>query len=496
MAIVVNSNVSVLSTCESTSGWSGGSGLALQDVFVRQGSWALGNKVSQGIGARNLLSLTPRDFTNKFLIVWVSVGGAADTRANGGIRLYLRDTGGSWVEQYFGSEDLTFSIDGFTPLILDPSQPATSSSGTINVAAINQVGITFKVISKSVGNNPNCFFDQVSFGSTVTVTSAIGDKPNLNHVVAADKTNAWGLFTNVAGSTLGQGRIVWGSTSTGDCDPTLSGQSINYVDRNVQPGLFGMEFVSSASGNTTPVIEGLFINAPATTPVDFLMNDTNLNVATISGLTVKGGASVRFGPNHTITNSTFDQCQTVYPNTSTFTDNQIKNSTSVHALRQAVGGAYERLTFINNDRDVLIDTAGAYEANSWQHSGSNFHVDYTGGGSSSTLAVTNGGNTNVKLESSGTISLIAEQVKIEITGIPVGLEARFKRGSYTLQHDPNITTSKASYSYTYSARRPIEVSVGGVADDGTPYERNSFKLYQESYDQSIPFSILVNPSYL
>ena len=83
---------------------------------------------------------------------------------------------------------------------------------------------------------------------------------------------------------------------------------------------------------------------------------------------------------------------------------------------------------------------------------------------------------------------------LTLTGIPNGLEIRVRKGRHTLVYENSVSNNSFSYTYNQVGSK-VRVTVGGIADDGTAYERLSFDLVLAGSDQTIPLDFSLNPSY-
>ena len=87
--------------------------------------------------------------------------------------------------------------------------------------------------------------------------------------------------------------------------------------------------------------------------------------------------------------------------------------------------------------------------------------------------------------------------KLTLTGIPDGLEAVIKRGSVRLQPPEIVTGQTFVFDYEYSGQDiPVDVTIGGVADDGNAYERQTLPLALKAVDQVVPTNFQLNQSYI
>jgi hypothetical protein len=143
MGIVVSPYRTEIDDCEDATDWSGGS---TNDSFNLQGTFCLGEKVSQTTGAENMYTFPGAnpDMTGEFIVMTMQVTGAADTVANGGFRILVEDGNtdrGTW---YVGGSDT--SNQKWSYFAVDPSTAPTLLNGFANnakaVTSLSRSGTT------------------------------------------------------------------------------------------------------------------------------------------------------------------------------------------------------------------------------------------------------------------------------------------------------------------------------------------------------------------
>lgn len=149
----LNANLTLISDCEATTNWSGGSGIATNDSFNLEGTNCLGEKVNSNDGSdvpgsENVYTFAANiDMTSNFFVIPMSITGRASTLANGGYRIVVDDGNGDRFKWYVGGDDTT--NERWTFFVLDPSTVPEYINGTAN-SAITHTSITR--ISATVGN--------------------------------------------------------------------------------------------------------------------------------------------------------------------------------------------------------------------------------------------------------------------------------------------------------------------------------------------------------
>jgi len=150
MGVVVSPFRTQISDCETTTGWSGGG--VLNDSFQLQGTNCLGEKVSQTTSSEHLFTFASnQDMTDKFVVMPMSVTGAADTKVNGGYRIILIDGAGDKGTWYVGGIDTT--RERWTYFTVAPSTAPTFINGSANndlgVSSITRSGTTATLTTSS-----------------------------------------------------------------------------------------------------------------------------------------------------------------------------------------------------------------------------------------------------------------------------------------------------------------------------------------------------------
>ncbi|MDH3376161.1 MAG: hypothetical protein OEQ39_04225 [Gammaproteobacteria bacterium] len=136
--------LTLISDCEATTGWTGGT-IVTNDSFQLEGVNCLGEKVSQAVGAENVFTFAANiDMTNQFFIIPMSITGAAATLANGGYRIIIDDGNGDRWKWYVGGSDTT--NERWTFFMLDPETIPQYLNGAANtvkaVTSITGTGTT------------------------------------------------------------------------------------------------------------------------------------------------------------------------------------------------------------------------------------------------------------------------------------------------------------------------------------------------------------------
>lgn len=153
-----------------------------------------------------------------------------------------------------------------------------------------------------------------------------------------------------------------------------------------------------------------------------------------------------------------------------------------------VSNGVTTLTNINVSGVLDFDTAGTYTLD-----GCNISEVTNSSGGTVTINLVNGASI---INNSGPNITILNSVTVSFSGIPNGLEARIKKGTFTLFHISSITGESFDYAYNYLNDENVVVTIGGVADDGFSYERQTFSLILTNTPRDVPLEFSINPSYI
>ena len=267
MTFHVDPLLTLISDCEATTGWSGGS---LNDSFGLEGVYCLGEKVSETTGSENVFTFAANvDMTNQFFIIPMSITGLADTLANGGYRIIVVDGNADTWTYYVGGSDTT--NERWTYFTVDPSEIPDFLGGVANsakaVTSITGTGTTktcttsaahgmatndwVKISGANVAAFNGNFSITVTGASTFTYISTASTSPAggtiiLNQIPAFDDIDGVGVqmkvVTKAVGNTpnafwdicrYGNGLIITSIIDTGAHTITRSGTTCSFATATV-----------------------------------------------------------------------------------------------------------------------------------------------------------------------------------------------------------------------------------------------------------------------
>lgn len=227
MALTVTTDLTVITTAETITGWSaiGAQTPALEPDFFVQGANCVSRAVS-GIGVVKGMVFDNGvgiDFTtgahkDKLVYIWMRVNTTqlAETRANAGVTVRLATTSAiaDFREWNVDGKDTIPATEGWICYVIDPQSVGTATTGAYSATNVRFFGGTLKTTTTAKGQNLG--IDQISYGRgelrvSGTVTTA-GEGFKEIAAIAYDSagTNRWGILTEKAGVFYAKGKIILG----------------------------------------------------------------------------------------------------------------------------------------------------------------------------------------------------------------------------------------------------------------------------------------------
>lgn len=280
MALTVTTDLTVLSTAESVTGWvswgSGGAGaMAIEPDFFVQGS----NCISRGVSGTTRKGstfgpFTAIDFTtgthkDKLIYIWMrtSTPGLCDTRANGGLRVIVAsgavtpgDAAGVWSAWDVDGSDSIIATDGWVCYVIDPQSTASATfGGGVNTAAVTFIGGT--QLSTTTAKGQNFGVDQIAYGrgelyvSGTVTTAGQGFKEIADIAYDSARTNRWGIIQVRAGVIYVKGKIIIGH-ATSDTTFSSTGEAVVFETPGYDNNTNVVQSIPDASVGATTGADG------------------------------------------------------------------------------------------------------------------------------------------------------------------------------------------------------------------------------------------------
>ncbi|MBU0572689.1 hypothetical protein KKH23_02915 [Patescibacteria group bacterium] len=434
MAFSITSDMTTIDTCSDTTNWSG-TITPTQDteVFI-EGAASVGMvKVSQGKFIEKFDYYTEKasNYYNAstnptHLYFWVNVsngGGlyplsSGTESTEGGVRLYMEDSAGAYVEWYVAGSD-TYS-GGWRCFVAYTDAAPNNSSGSINKSQIRYFGVTLNMQAKTTANVRNAWIDFIRYGSGLICSGTDTGQMTWDDIYAGDLAGPHGVIRKEGGIFFVQGSVTIGDNiGTSATDFSDANQVLVFEDANVSSTLYNITIVGNATGDTdfqmgtksgTAGISGCIIRSAGINKYDFTCTDTAVEELLLYGCTFYDADVISLpaysasAPLREVLNCNFEACNQVDPDTCTVTNCNFINAddrgclidTSSHHITDsnfiacpdavhintADTYTFSGLIFTNNTYDVENSSAGVV------------NINVSGTGAASSAENTGGGSTN------------------------------------------------------------------------------------------------------
>lgn len=498
MALTVTPNMTDISLCEDTTNWSTG---VTNDLYMLEGLYCLGLKVSETESA--LITYTfgsSQDMSNgEHVYFWVQIQGIPDTKANGGIRLYAEDSSGNYG--YFnvgGSENYP---GGWVCYCFKPGASYSSGSGSVITSSIAKVGVRFKALSKALGNNPNCFWDAVRYGTGLTLKSGSTDAIDFDDIVTAENNDKyWGIIEKVNGVFFVQGKLVFGDTSTSGVDFIDKSEAVVFKDLPFGDSNFSeLQVFGNTTGTTNFVlgessggrgVSGCVLKAAGAVKFKFTATDANIDKLQIYGTSFIDSGDIALpvtAANREIISCNFEACSGIVASTCKM---QYCNIVYADDRGVTISSTSHNITdcnFITCGHCMNITESGTYTFDNLKFSGSDgssyYDIEYSDGGTGAlTINCTNGSNPNGSYVektggTTGTVTInnavnlnvyVKDEDNNALSGVSVAIY-KTSDDSQLMNELTAVTTGLATETFNYASDTPIYIRVRKSSTGTTRY---------------------------
>jgi len=333
MAGTVISNLTDISMCESTTGWTNlGAGTQGQNdpsVFEAiQGSYCLQDykAAARDAGAQwDFGAGTEADMSNIILIFWFAFS-KRNFSANP-MRIRLTDSSGNWSEwNMFTASALPHTA--WLPWVLKPTVTRDDGSGTLVLSSIRYC--SWRVTSASA--KVFIYWDAVRYGYGLDIKGGTSGEPaELDDFITAEATYAYGIVEKYNDIYFLQGQIRIGSLTVDESTYFKDmNKVIQFKSMKGNPtGFYEIKGQNATSGSgTTKIffgekpdsagISGLFISAPSTMKWKLTMSDTYITEFGFYGCTFVNADTIAGQAYSTVKqflSTNFVACAEILPNT-------------------------------------------------------------------------------------------------------------------------------------------------------------------------------------
>ena len=375
MAGTVTANMTEISMCESTTGWTNvGTGTqTVNDTTVfdaKEGTYCLQDyRASSGNrGSRWDLGAGGTDLTGKMVLFWF-----AFSKKNYGanpMRIRLTDTSGNYSEWNMFTAS-TLPHPAWIPWALNPSVTRDTGSGTLVLTAIRYVDWRCDTVSAKV----YIYWDAVRYGYGLDIKAGTSGAPaTFEDFVTAEATFAYGVVEKYNGAYFVQGILRIGDGSgTSVTYFKDSNQVIQFKSMKGDPtGFYEIKGQGNGTGATeiyfgsksgTAGIGGCFVRAPSTSKWKLTMTDTNITKFGFYGCTFVYADTIAgqaYNVNQEFLNSNFIAGAEMVPSTGIVKNCNFISSTSSAITMSSTSHNITDCSFISCPRAIHITVAGPF----------------------------------------------------------------------------------------------------------------------------------------
>lgn len=441
------------------------------------------------------------------LWIWFGAPNALATKAGGGLRALLGDNSSNFYEYYINGSD-TYTYGGWRCYAIDPrvTPQGTVGTPTLPSGTVAAYGTGANLINNVFKGNPLAL-DAVRYGRcTLTVTD--GDLANgyATFIDAAafndynDPTNGYnrmGLLQYSDGSFTQQGLFQMGTGAT----------PVDFRDLNRNIVIQNTEFVSSAFNrfeinNAGSNVEwtGISITSLGTnSPGTLVVNDGA--TVSISSCAFSNMGSFGFGPNTTVTGTTFNQCDLITQNGATITGCTIADTKATSAIVDPDFSTFTGITFSSGTdfHGIEITQPGSYVFSNIKFL--NYGADettnaaiYNNSGGAVTVTVTGGGTVPTVRNAPGSTTTIVSGALVTLTGLKADSEVRAYLGT-----NPATATELAgteSSGTTFQFAHNVAGQDGFITIFHLNYQAIYLTLTYAGVDSSYPIQQIIDRQYI
>lgn len=484
--------------------YGGGQGASSNDDIVRQGNSSAGRRADNTVTGGFGVSLAPVDLSGVgvHLKAWFSV---TQWAALNSVGLVIASGSAANAGDIHNLPQAEWPINGgFIPVWVDVSRVAENGANA-NEALVNEVGVQVN-IGNVGGNAQNVILDAIHHGTSGLKWSGVSGA--IQDFRTFEDTNALGNLISVNGIDFCYSRLEFGD-GTNSSDFVLQDGTLVFPDQSlVNNSFMGLTVDLTLSASQWEVKNQTVTSSNVTAAAkryDITFVGT-LGSATISdGAVILGARLVEMTSAVSMAGGTVDAVEITQGNASlTGGIIQTRGQAGVACIDDPNFNNISNITFSQTGSGHAIEISAAGTYNLVDLSFQGYSADGTNGAAiyvsatTGTVELNIAGGSTPSFRTAGANVVISNPKTITITNIPVGLEVRVRKGAYTLAYDGNVTSGTFVYGHQgrpIGLEIPIVITVGGVGDDGTPYERRDIEAEETNVDQVFRFEQSINPSY-
>jgi hypothetical protein len=443
VAIVLTNNLTPIHTFDSATGLSviNASGLTTYSGFQREGSNCIGEQASQET-VYIYATIASADFSNRTILGPWMRSGNPDVEANGGFEIFLGDGTNQVGYRVGGSDNYGIFFGGWSLFKLDGASlpvlftTVTGSEANLSFSTITEVGGGLSYITKAVGSSDNIFIDSANWVANGTPGLIVGggttgDRGTFAEIVTEDEStsNAYGVIRRLLSGSkayeLNYG-IDIGDSGTGSSFFEDSGFQLFLFGGIMSAGNIDINFLANSTGTNLLSLDDFVVVNTGTVSSWDLSNTNSDTMSVTNGQFTDCGTflfPVAGGTLRQCTNTTFNNCGQVTPNTVTFSNNTFNGSTNADGamLLPSSTSNMSGLDF-NSDGSghaIYITTPGTYTFTNFTYTGYGANdttdaVVYNNSGGAVTINVSGGDTPTVRNGVDSTTDVIAGTVSVTV----------------------------------------------------------------------------------
>jgi len=512
MAISLTALLTPISNCDATTGWSSG---AVDTEKMLEGVGCLALKISATLGTVAKFDqggVNGVNMSGQHFYVWFMCTSTLNTKANGGLRIYLEDKNGAYKTIYIGGSD---NYPGGWQRYCCSAEATNDgpSSGTYDPTVHRYIGVNFYTTGKSTVNN--CFWDFLHYGSGLRITSGAADQITWENIYTADVAAKYGIVSKVNGIYFIQGELIFGNTTAGvNIDFKDINQVMMFVDN---PKVASTLYKIKIEGNATGTINFQFGNKAGTQGYGGVivkgvqsylldLDDTNIDILKLYGSIFNNAGDVYLpadASGREVLNCTFNQCGEILPDTCVFENSNIVQADDKGLRISSESHKVKNCNFINNPAATHIPAAGTYTFDNMRFYNNTKDVRNSGSSAAVVVNKVNGADPTTHEETGVPPGTTTLQASITLAMLVKDEAGNGINGCYAYIDDndqsPFILNGQTAYDPTYGDGY-ISTSYTGSAVSGArwrvrKYGYKNFKMLIDisSVNILLPVTLVVDP---
>jgi len=498
MAVTLTANLTEIIDCDSITNWASNETIAADTTYFREGAASIGiQRVSQETSyaqydyytdnSNTYLDLTGETHIN----FWIRTVAVMDTLAAGGLRIRLTDASANYREWWVGGSDNYYG--NWQNYVIYTGRATDDASGSLNLAQIQYITFYFKIVSKTVSSDENCWVDISYYGTGLVIKGGTsGAKGTFDEIITADATPAYGLLSESNGIYLAQGPLEFGDNTSGDTYFKDTGQILLFADAMVSDSHYEIKVVGNSGGTNSfelgnksgsQGIQGCLIKSAGSTKVTIDAVDTDINILGLYGCSFTDIGEAVFpdagGTTREVLTCSFNDSARVKVNTCTFTNCNFVNADDFAVEVDDELFALTNSNFISNPDGILHTVSGIYDYDTLIFTGNTNDIALSGTLATDYVTVnstdSDPGNTRVIVGSGinivNTVFLtvnVENSAGVAISGVAVYI-ATASGGIVELMSEYTTPAGVAQESYNYLGTMPITVRLRKSSTGDTRY---------------------------